>query len=505
MFTSRLPISTSVRRPTNPHNDGSTSFYGLNRASNIPVTVKKANLFTPQTKRPFLSGASTAGKSFTSGLNTDKKFPQRSLKPAPDREEQMKMFENLVTFMKTNAPNLAPPDPKKFFSSVSTTESSRIFEFLISRIIFDFKITRLEVDVPEALNSLEYPYIRSVTKSALVSVTTRQAVVGLLVIFNWLINSINQYNVESPETEDEMDEIAEIYINTLSMPPERLLEAEKKILDKMYQNKDVQTICREYDYVVEECEKIQQNTDEVEEIEHDTQILDEDIEKCRNYEMEMHKYIKVKRDEEDALMKQSALIKMQDDALRSQVAQLRFEIETNNIDVDEVMKQRTEMENLRTKLYSLLAQHLKELSNLNDKYPREVLLRLSEEYKRKKAEIDQQVYQLAQTIADLEEKQNHLKSALSEGEHRDLEQVDLQERAQEVKLLKKDHIEFNEYINSINQLEDITLKGLQEEAKMLIKQEESELDRTQKFYQCLENNHEVLKSANILLADKFTL
>lgn len=42
----------------------------------------------------------------------------------------------------------------------------------------------------EALALLEYPYIRSVTKSGLVSMTTRQAIGNLLFIFNWLIGFI---------------------------------------------------------------------------------------------------------------------------------------------------------------------------------------------------------------------------------------------------------------------------------------------------------------------------
>lgn len=119
-------------------------------------------------------------------MTTDKKY-QRISKPAPGHDEQMQMYSSLAEHLNEIAPSFPMPEPKKFFSSVSTTETTSIFELLIGDIIPGWEINKLDVDVPEILNTLGYPYIRSVTRSSLVSITTRQAVVNLLIIFNWLV------------------------------------------------------------------------------------------------------------------------------------------------------------------------------------------------------------------------------------------------------------------------------------------------------------------------------
>jgi len=348
MYTSKLPISTSVRRPTH-HADGSTSFVGLTRPSNIPVTVRKANLFTPQTKRPYSNGASTAGKSYMSGMTTDKKY-QRVAKP--DRDLQSKMFDTLVDYLKVNAPHLPTPEAKKFFSSVSTTESARIFEFLISRILPDFKINRLEIDVPEALALLDYPYIRSVTKSALVSVTTRQAAVGLLVIFYWLIGTINQIeNVNSDGFEDEdepVDERCEIYKNIL-MHPERIGEANRKVFECLYPREDFQARLDDLEHTKAEIDQLNEHLIEIDELKQEALTLEEDMHKCKEYTTLMEKYFTTKRSEEDELKQQSLRLDIKNEERLRRKDKILLEIKNHDLDIEEVKRNQAVVDNLESK------------------------------------------------------------------------------------------------------------------------------------------------------------
>lgn len=271
MFTSKLPrFANSAKRPSQP-GEGSTS---------IPVSVRKANLFTPQPNRS-LHGtfSSTAKKSY---LTTEKKY-QRLSKPVPDRDEQMKMFSNLVDYLKTYAPGFPIPDPKKFLLSVSTTETTRIFEVLLKESFHDVKINKLEIDVPEYLTRMDYPYIRSVTKSALVSVTTRQAVGNLLVIFDWLVKQLRLKHGDPYESEpDEIFyELFEGIQPTENDDCQLILEGKTKKEQEFYQEIDEMTL-------------------QYEERERDAktlEIMQEDVKKCDDYIEQMEKYCQSKRDE----------------------------------------------------------------------------------------------------------------------------------------------------------------------------------------------------------------
>ena len=287
-FTSRLPKSTSARRPSNP-NDGSTSHL----YSNIPVSVRKANLFTPQPKRSLQNGtfSSTARKS---SMTTDKKY-QRPLKPIPDRDEQHRMFESLVDFLRMNAPTFPLPDERKFFMSVGTTETARIFEFLISRLYPDFKINKLEIDVPEALALLEYPYIRTVTKSALVSITTRQAIANLLVIFDWLVEEMKLANCSDAFTETESDSV-KVCKSVLTNPecPGDEIRREDKATSLEAASSELERLNEEYMLLAA-------SVQELDEVQLERQALVEDSDKCKEYKDQMKKYLAIKTEEANTI------------------------------------------------------------------------------------------------------------------------------------------------------------------------------------------------------------
>lgn len=354
MFTSRLPISTSARRPTNPR-DGSTSFVAQNRPSNVPVTVQKANLFTPKTsKRPFMAGTSTVGKSHMSVMTSDKKNYQRPLKPVPDRDMQIKMFETLVDYLKTNAPHLPLPEAKKFFSSISTTESSRIFEFLISRLLPEFKLNKLETDVPEALALLKYPYIRSVTKSALVSVTTRQASVGLLVIFHWLIGFIKQME---PLTWEEvnnngalLDEKRQIYRIILANPPERQPEECRKLFDKLYPAPDYHGVMKALEDTKEEIAVLERNLAEIQDLEEEVAFLDRDLELVADYQLKMEEYVHGLKDKKDDLGQQALNLEAENKERLKRNEHLRNQIEKHEFTEEDVVKNQETLARLESEL-----------------------------------------------------------------------------------------------------------------------------------------------------------
>lgn len=387
MFTSRLPVSTSVRRPS--ANDGSTSFVGLNRASNIPVSVRKANLFTPQTnRRPFMSGASTAGKSYASGTMSDRKQP-RSLKPNPDRDEQLRMFENLVNFLRNNATHIPPPEAKKFFASVSTSESTRIFECLISRILPSFKFTKLETSVPEALTLLEYPYIRSVTRSALVSVTTRSAAVGLLIIFDWLIYIINGLDNPNDDKFDELEDLqdpqavlSEMYRNVILFR-DNAKDKHQETINKLYPPRDIQSIEEEIIQVTEECNRIQQSLEENNELEQEIALLREDCAKWEDYYNRMETYMQSKNESESELQQSLAKLKIftEESVKRDEI--LNSNINNHEFTESDVDRLAAEKDRLASDV-SLLSTKFKESELENERlenYDRE----LQNELKRRRA------------------------------------------------------------------------------------------------------------------------
>lgn len=291
-----------------------------------------------------------------SSMTTDKKFQARTLKPVADREEQVRMFDSLVNFIKTNAGHLQPPEAKKFFSSVSTTESARIFQFLISRLLPDFKINRLEIEVPEALTTLDYPYIRSVTKSALVSVTTRQAAVGLLTIFDWLIDAIQskeQSADESNETVDEPDDERGELCKNIVMDPDST-RPDDALFNSLYPTKGSQI--EDFELAELEIEKQEEILAEIEQMIQGSQTIDEDIEKCIKYEDQMLKYLETKKQTlEDVRQRALGLEFQGEDRIRLK-QQNSLEIKVHELGVEEVKRFQAEMarndaliENLKVK------------------------------------------------------------------------------------------------------------------------------------------------------------
>lgn len=276
-------------------------------------------------------------------MTTDKKFQARTLKPVADREEQVKMFDTLVGFLKLNANHLQPPEAKKFFSSVSTTESARIFQFLISRLLPEFKINRLEIDVPEALTTLDYPYIRSVTKSALVSVTTRQAAVGLLTIFDWLIDAIQskeQSAEESNETVDESEDERGELCKNIVMDPDTT-KPDDHLFNSLYPTRDCQL--QEFDLAEQEIVRQEEILADIEQMIQGSQTIDEDIEKCIEYEDQMQKYLETKKQAlEEAKQKALGLEFQSEDRVRLK-QQNSLEIKVHELGVEEVKRFQAEM------------------------------------------------------------------------------------------------------------------------------------------------------------------
>ncbi|GLJ59584.1 hypothetical protein SUGI_1515190 [Cryptomeria japonica] len=406
MFTSKLPTSTSVRRPT-INADGSTSFIGLNRASNIPVSVRKANLFTPQTnRRPFMSGASTAGKSYTS--TTDRNQP-RSLKPNPDRDEQMKMFDHLVNFLRSNADHIPPPEPKKFFASVSTSESSRIFEFLILRCQPDFKFVKLETSVPEALALLEYPYIRSVTRSALLSVTTRNAAVGLLVIFDWLIVQAETpdedefADLEDPDDPDDPDQVINELYKNVNLYREGSREASKESFHKLYPIIELQSIQDELLQVSEETVRLKQSLENIDDLEHDLACRQEDLVKWKDYHVKMKDYMESKRTAEKEANQYNAKLASQNEELAARVEKLDLEVKTHRFSIEDIEIDKAAIARLESK-QSLLLTELKDAYSDSDQ--------LENDHRKCLNELKTKTIQKLQGI--LQNKENELRKLESE-------------------------------------------------------------------------------------------
>lgn len=404
MFTSKLPISTSVRRPT-INADGSTSFMALNRASNIPVSVRKANLFTPQTnRRPFMNGASTAGKSYTS--TSDRKQP-RSLKPNPDRDEQMQMFDHLVNFLRSNANHIPLPEPKKFFASISTSESTRIFDFLISCLLPDFKFVKLETSVPEALALLEYPYIRSVTRSALLSVTTRNAAVGLLVIFDWLVDQAEciagGYNDEFTDLGDPDNQVVNEVFKNVILCREGAREACKENFYKP--TVDLQSIQDELIQVNEETIRLKQSLEIVDTLEQDLVCQHGDLDKWKEYHEKMKDYMENKRTAEKEAIQFEAELAGQGEEFQARLERLTLRIKTHELSIEDVERYKAVIVEAESK-QSLLLQQLEQARlNLDQKKKelrqvlREILKNKEDKLRKIESERDFKLSKCSELIA----------------------------------------------------------------------------------------------------------
>lgn len=348
-------MSTSARRPTNYSDASSTSFARTNmyRPTNIPFTAKKANLFTPQAKKPYQTGQSTNKSYLSTGVATEKKksLYQRPLKPMPDKDEQLKMFNRLVECMKANAPHLPLPDQKKFFSSVSTTESTRIFEFLIGRLLPDFQISRLEIDVPEALTMLDYPYIRAVTKSALVSVTTRQAVVGLLNIFDWLIKSVShQPTQENLVKQGESVDVDLELVRNLRLYSDRIEEANQELADRLWPLHDFGAKELEEKRLSDECDRIAADIEVNKRDYEEVQELKKFIEDIEEYKDQATKYIEVKHKAKDDVLKRNNEVLAEESSIAEKLAAIRVKTQTHPLEITELERLQTIDENLTTKI-----------------------------------------------------------------------------------------------------------------------------------------------------------
>lgn len=372
MYTSRLPVS--IRRP-------SSQVSSTSRPSNIPQTVRKPNLFTPQTKhRSFSIGNSTAGKSTISGLNTERKF-QRPTKPLPDKDEQMKIFQNLVDFMKKNAPDIPPPEAKKFFSSVSTTESLRIFQILISCLLPDFKVIHLEKDVPEALTLLRYPYIRTVTRSSLVCVTTRQAAVGLLVIFDWLIRYID---CDQELSDDDDPPITEqiIRIITKENPTP---EARSQFFEKLLQRPDLETERLELESIYSELEELQCQKDDLDELNRVKKTYDEDILKSCDYIKELEKYCQQNKEKLNEELQKESKLKLRLETLKERNHKISLESRNHEYSLEKISNTQNELKISKSENEKLKDKIDK--SNMRKKDVEQSKIRISVDHKQRKTSI----------------------------------------------------------------------------------------------------------------------
>lgn len=424
MFTSRLPTSTSVRRPKSMAESSNSFANSVNRHSNIPVSVKKANLFTPQTtKRPFAFGNSTAGKSFmSSAATTDRKsyISRPTSKPMPDKDQLIKMFDTLVQFLATNGFPHPLPDPKKFFSSISTTESTRLWEFLISQLLPEFRITRLEIDVPEALKTLNYPHVRAVTKSALISVTSRQAVIGLLTIFYWLVHHIlilNKDDEIEPESDSDGPSIhGQILLNLLYMPREQAVEVNRIAIEKYFPTCDLGPYEDQLNQLRADIDLMKQGIQDIREVGDIRRVLKDDIIKCKKYKDDMKNYIEGKRQElrdarEEAEKTVKDLENIQEQLNLIEMSRLNdLTQEGCHAIIEEHNKLQEELESKKTIFYqnSLLMQkkYDDELKNQDQYHEREMT-----KYRSEKEQKKQKIKYLSEKYDNWDVSKNSLKLA----------------------------------------------------------------------------------------------
>lgn len=275
------------------------------------------------------------------------------------------MFDNLVEFLRLKAPNLPVPDPKKFFSSVSTTESARIFECLIRAILPDFKINRLETDVPEVLNKLGYPHIRHVTKSALVSVTSRQAAANLLVIFDWLIVQVKtQTSMDCDFTLDDPEAIEQsgLTYNVLFYPEDD--DADAELFNRIFPLEDDQVIRNQNQEVLMEKDKLALEVEEIRELQNTLEEVRRDVAKLEKFRTETLQYSDYRTNQLNRLRKISDDQKLEISTMNdkiNKVAQKRrdhpIQIEEANQILSEVSPLVSELELLRENNIKLSDHH----------------------------------------------------------------------------------------------------------------------------------------------------
>lgn len=272
------------------------------------------------------------------------------------------MFEALVEFLKRNAPGFPIPQAKRFFSSVSTTETSRLFEFLLSQLLPDFKINKLEVDVPEALTILNYPYIRSVTKSALVSITTRQAIVNLLVIFDWLIDFIENADDENMLQSSPVKVFDNILNNPDAIDEEMRLAARNKVTNSESALNELSQINQEYDQMMKRTQEIEQFVTKLKAIADDIEANAVYSEKIKNY-CDFRKK-ELKETKETCLRLEGELenMKRKAESIPLSLAELETlpqALRSNIVHLNETIKlrqaQNSEINNGKTKLSKILA------------------------------------------------------------------------------------------------------------------------------------------------------
>lgn len=309
--------------------------------SAIPVSVRKANLFTPQPERSYkssLGNASTARKS--SYLNTDKKYHSTS-KPAPDQEEQARILRSLAEYIKSDG-SLTLPDwafGRKFPSSVSSCDAKEILQLLIGRALVkkDYKINKLEIDVPEILVELEYPFIKSMTRSTLVSITNSLAVRNFFILCDWLIFELSTLDASQDDlcdnyNNDPKQELYQTYIMKMANPdvyqhPDYMYEEYRRRHPQVTSD----SCPNELKEVEAEIEQLRQKLEAIEtNCSHKAELDKHEVE-MEAYDQEMVNRIMAKRGELESLAKSKDPEIVEYDDVRKELELLNLK----TIDLDE--------------------------------------------------------------------------------------------------------------------------------------------------------------------------
>jgi len=365
------------------------------------------------------------------------------------------MFNRLVEYLELNEPGFPKPDAKRFFQSVSTTEASRIFDVLLTRLKPSFKLNKLEVDVPDALAELDYPYIRSVTRSALVSITTRQAVVNLLIIFNWLVEIIKHlYEVNSKDDG--------------SFFMQKIMGRDKgpsSELDNDLVKKEEE--CQE---LYEEINDLEVQADQIDELEAANKALGEDINKCEDYNNEMKKYMNVKNEE---------LCHVEDELKNLEVKMREIERDQEMLCFDQLVKVGLQISPI-------------DIGNLKAQ---------TESVKR---EYDHERAQCEALISEIRENDIKLERELSKKlTHLDREaEICRLDIVRETELKKVDELEEENHKNLLLDRLRNELEGNRLEAKALIKEKEKEREYFMRVDEGMLCNSKVIKDGLKILRDR---